>query len=153
MESCHICGNDAIGTGYVEGAKIALCERCAEHSKRFQLFEQYRPQQPKPAQRKEKPEQELVAGFGRKIMKARVETKSLSREDFAKQMLISEPDLRAYEEERRKPLPDVAKKIEYALGITLVESKIAEEVEQQQAKSVPFKKEFTLGDIIKIKKK
>ncbi len=152
MESCHVCGNDALGTGLVEGAKVALCDRCARYAGKFELFESYRPARPAPLRKAEAPEADFVPGFGLKLKNAR-EKKGLSREELGKKLLVSEADLRAFEEERRKPLPDLVRKLEYELGISLLSSNLDKEIQKQQQRPMARGQELTLGDIIKIKRK
>lgn len=152
MESCHVCGNDAIGNGWVEGAKVALCGRCERYASKFELDSAHRPvarmAQKKPALA----EARFVPGFGQKLKEAR-EKKGLSRDQLGKKLLVSEADLRAFEEERRNPLPELTKKLEYLLGVTLVFSDLEKEIQRQQQKPVFRGQELTLGDMIKFKKK
>ncbi len=147
---CHICGREAVGEGTVEGAKVALCDRCVRYAKRFTVYEEYLPPKPVAAPKQAQKTVSLVEDYARKIKSAR-EKKGLSREGFAKKFFIGVSDIAAFGEGRLKPVEDQAKKIEYALGISLFEQESIESI----AKSERLPKRgggLTLADVVDVKK-
>jgi len=126
---CQVCGKPAVGEGFVEGARVALCEVCSEYSRGFQVFKTYVPPKPKysPLQaagpavaRKPQGELRLVEDYGQKIMQARGK-QGLSRKDFAKKLLVQEKEVEGFEQQKFKPGEAMVKKLEFALGISLLE--------------------------------
>ncbi|HLD62924.1 MAG TPA: multiprotein-bridging factor 1 family protein [Candidatus Norongarragalinales archaeon] len=126
---CQVCGKPAAGEGFVEGARVALCEVCSEYSSGFQVFKTYVPPKPKyslppavrPAvSRKPQGELQLAEDYGKRIMQAR-EKQGLSRKDLAKKLLVQEKELEGFEQQKYKPGEATIKKLEFALGISLLE--------------------------------
>ena len=37
-EECHVCGKPAVGSGFVEGARVALCGDCSAYSGDFKEY-------------------------------------------------------------------------------------------------------------------
>lgn len=130
---CQVCGKPAAGEGFVEGAKVPLCETCSEYSSDFSVYKSYSPpkkiirafpsySQPKPAQPAAKAgEMQLVEDYGKKIMQGRAK-KGLSRKDLAHKLLIQEKELEGFEQQKYKPGEATIKKLEFALGISLLEA-------------------------------
>ncbi|MBI5226913.1 TIGR00270 family protein [Candidatus Micrarchaeota archaeon] len=164
MEACQICGKEAVGEGYVEGAKVPLCHTCAQYGNRLQLYQQFQP--PKPAPKVHlKDEQHFIENAGSTIKSAR-ELKGWDRTQLGKRLFISETDIRAFEDDRRFPTPAQVEKLEHELGIKLVVTDKPEERDKggnektQPREGTPGRtpgprkpEEFTLGDIVTIKKK
>lgn len=168
MEACQICGKEAVGEGYVEGAKVPLCHTCAQYGNRLQLYQQFQPAKPAPKIHL-KDEQHFIDNAGATIKSAR-EQKGWDRMQLGKRLFISETDIRAFEDDRRKPTPSQVEKLEHELGIQLVVTdKLDERDDRLKTKgghrqspesndgdnrpSPRKKEEFTLGDIVTIKKK
>ncbi|MDP2717911.1 MAG: multiprotein-bridging factor 1 family protein [Candidatus Micrarchaeota archaeon] len=152
MEDCQICGREAVGEGFVEGAKVPLCGRCMDHATRFDVYDAYKP--PKPVKQAQRPEtvEHYVEDWNGKLKSAR-EAKDFQRGELGNKVFISETDIKAFEDGRRKPTPAQLEKLERLLGVSLVVSEIEGEAEKQQARPVQKGQAFTLGDIVKIKKK
>jgi putative transcription factor len=130
---CDICGKkDASFIIQVEGARMAACKGCAYHGKILLALEEegegkgssgakggyIRPGAHVP--RKPRSEEDLVEGYGMRIKTAR-ERKGLKIEEFAKQISQRANYLDMIEREGTRPSIELAKKIEKALGIRLVE--------------------------------
>lgn len=153
MESCQICGKEAVGEGFVEGAKVPLCNLCLDFASKFDVYDEYKPPV---AEKKFAPKPQVVERFvddwTQKIKSAR-EKKGWDRSELGKRLFISETDIKAFEDGRRKPEPSQREKIERELGVSLIESEVLESVEKK--KSLPPKsgQALTLGDLVKIKKK
>ena len=148
MDECGVCGGDAVGEGLVEGARLWLCEDCLRYADKVFAKQQAARQQ---AVLPKKKELVLVEGFGRLIQKAR-EAKNLSRRQFAEKVLIRENELTSFEEEKLKPVEDVAKKIGFALGIKILEEETGLEAIARQSRSSQGEG-FSLGDMVRIKKR
>lgn len=158
MESCQICGKPAVGEGFVEGARVPLCPNCVRFGNRFDVYDEYKPKPPAPRPRL-KEDEHFVEHAGASIKAAR-EAKGWDRAQLGKRLFISETDIRAFEEDRRKPTPAQVEKLEHELGIKLLEKDAPQEDKKDanrpaQAKASGPRKtqEFTLGDIVTIKKK
>ena len=147
---CQVCGRPAAGEGTVEGARVPLCETCSAYSSNFSFSREYedfmlekerKTSKPKyygststsastpgsaskqsaPAAKKPAGEGELLEDYGKKIMQAR-ERQKLSRKELARKLLIQEKELEGFEQQKYKPSQAAIKKLEFALGISLIES-------------------------------
>lgn len=158
-ETCQVCGKQAVGEGYVEGARVPLCPTCVQYGERFSPYQQF---QPKPAAPRAhlREDDHFIENAGLAIKSAR-EAKGWDRAQLGKRLFISETDIRAFEEDRRKPTPAQVEKLEHELGIKLLVKDAPEEKEKPaEARPISNKpsgarksEEFTLGDIVTIKKK
>ncbi len=162
-ETCQICGKTAIGEGYVESARVPLCPTCVQYSERFSPYQQFQPNVASPRPRL-KDDDHFIENTGAAIKAAR-EAKGWDRVQLGKRLFISETDIRAFEEDRRKPSPAQVERLEKELHIKLLVKDAAEEKDKKDAarpssapqgvhRGAPKKaEEFTLGDIVTIKKK
>ncbi|MEM4272560.1 MAG: multiprotein-bridging factor 1 family protein [Candidatus Bilamarchaeaceae archaeon] len=123
---CDICGKkDASFIIMVEGAKMAACRGCAYHGKILLSLEEGGAGEGRGAARERAPrrmreEEDLVEGYGMRIRTAR-EKRGLRLEEFARQISQKANYLDMIEREKTRPPLEIARKIEKALGITLVE--------------------------------
>jgi len=90
----------------------------------------------------------IVQGYGRRIKNAR-EKLNKKQEKFAQAMGLKASQLHAFESEHREPTIDTAKKLERALGITLVEQYVEEHKETTKAHDGPL----TIADLLKKRRK
>ncbi len=158
-EPCQICGKDAIGEGFVEGARVPLCPNCVQFGERFSTYQRFQPKAAAPRMRL-KEDDHFIDNAGSAIKAAR-EAKGWDRVQLGKRLFISETDIRAFEDERRKPTPAQVERLEKELHIKLLVKDAPEEKEKKDESrpsapkaSGPRKMdEFTLGDIVTIKKK
>ena len=165
MYECHVCGRDAIGSGFIEGAKVTVCNDCSQYAKNLVYFNP--PVDARESRKKQSANTpydtrvnrppsiqqatELREDYGEAIKKTR-EKRGWTREELAKKLFIKESDLIAFEEKRLKPTPDVEKKLEYALGIRLYEQPTPDLhslAQQNTSRTGPA----SLADVVEIKKK
>ncbi|MDD2655086.1 MAG: multiprotein-bridging factor 1 family protein [Candidatus ainarchaeum sp.] len=175
MVDCDICGRKGVAFIIaVEGAKMAVCPRCAYHGKILHSLEGGEAEQEAPAKidystpRQFRVEDEIVDGYGRKIRRAREAVKIAyeevneygKKEKKARVMTIDELArkvnekaswLDRVENERMEPTLEEAKKLEKALGIKLVEK--VEVSVTPTPKSGGGKTELTLFDMMEMQKK
>ena len=154
--NCDLCGkvDERLDRVLIEGVELNVCRACSKFGKviapahRLSPKEQHEQFQ-KQAHAKEKGEKVdlLVDGYA-DVIKKRRESMSLSQKDFASGINEKESTIHKIETGALEPSLYLAKKLEKALGVKLIE--------EYEERHEPFKggKEegFTLGDFIKIKK-
>ncbi len=144
---CEICGRrPAYGEALIEGAKLMVCKACGKGAQMVAKREVKK--ESAPMERSEE-EEDVVEGWGRRIREAR-ERKGQSVEELAKEIKESAAYLQAIEAERMKPTIKTAKKLEKALGITLIEKYVVSGGSGLEEKSF---KEITLEDLLEAQKK
>lgn len=101
----------------------------------------------------------VVEGYSRIVSQAR-EAAGLTRAELARKLLIFENVVERIEEGKLKPSEDVARKLETALKITIIEEAKKEEAPSARERPAEFShghrrapRELTLADIVTIKKK
>ncbi|MEM3555729.1 MAG: multiprotein bridging factor aMBF1 [Candidatus Micrarchaeia archaeon] len=145
---CEMCGEgEASFLILVEGAKLRVCSNCAKYGKVLSA--------PKPVSvskrvevKKEKPELDVVADYGRRIREAREKMK-IDRKVLAELVNEKESFLERVENEKALPNAMLGAKLEKVLGVKLFEEIKHEHVETKKEK----KNELTLGDVVVVKKK
>jgi putative transcription factor len=156
---CDLCGKT--GTLYkteIEGSRVNACESCAKYGKVLheikteQTRKQFRDSKERVQSVAKTPEviQLIVKNYGQKIKNAR-ESRNLKQEDFAKLINEKESLLHHLESGKMEPNLELAKKLEKALGIKLIEEMVLEPEEQKQ--NIKASGPMTLGDMINIKKR
>jgi putative transcription factor len=154
---CDVCGKkEASFVIQIEGAKMAACRACAYHGKIVLSLEEEAPARefraktgggvPKSLQL----EEDLVEGYGKIVRRAR-EAKGLRIEEFAMQINEKASYLDKIENENTRPPIEVAKKIEKALNVKLLEK--AEEGEAPSEAANYRKKELSLLDMLEMQNK
>ncbi len=146
MADCEVCGDRAaVSIALIGGARMSACEDCSSFGKVIAPL--VRPAAAKPAQRAAA-EYEVVAGYGAKIKGARDQMK-IGRPVLAELIAEKENYLERIEEERTLPSEPIARKLEKALGITLLE------LAQPATHLTPTGsgKGLTLGDMVTVKKR
>lgn len=157
MASCEMCGKSGrLAKVKIEGATLDVCEYCASFGEvikapQFTQDPRLERKQPIVPQRKEKL-QIIVADYGEKIKNARERT-GLTQEEFSKKLNEKTSVMHKIESGQMRPSIELARKLESALRIQLVE-------EYDDRGEIPLasnqqKKDdgFTLGDFIKTRKK
>ncbi|MFX0042795.1 MAG: multiprotein bridging factor aMBF1 [Candidatus Hodarchaeota archaeon] len=164
---CPICGGIIWGKGqYVllEGAKIVVCQSCAQHGTK--IYERPKPPQQKKlnysqtisASKKSKPKQdsfdnvEIVPDYAKRIRNTR-NSRNLNQEQFAQKLNEKPSLLRRIEAGKVEPTIKLAQKIEQTYHIKLL--KKVDDIEASLNGSKYIKKSggSSLGDIAFIKKK
>ena len=158
---CEVCGREIQGNPYyrvIEGGRLTVCSQCSQFS--TQACDPARPQarksptrrrsaQPSPRRRSDidaAESLELVEGYGMLIKKAR-QRKGLSVEDFAKKIREKESVVKKLEKENMNPPMNLVRKIQNALGISILEEAAKSSGSVLSRPMGPR----TLGDMIKIK--
>ncbi|MEW5996877.1 MAG: multiprotein-bridging factor 1 family protein [Candidatus Micrarchaeota archaeon] len=171
---CDICGRKGVAFIIaVEGAKMAVCPRCAYHGKILHSLgsgeEEEAPVKVDYTTPKQfRMEEEVVDGYGRKIRRAREnvkitfeevneygkkekKTRVMTIEELARKVNVKASWLDKIENERVAPSLEEARKLEKALGIKLVEK--VEVSVSPTPKGGGGKTELTLLDMLEMQKK
>ena len=167
---CEICGKkEAVFLVLVEGAKMLSCKSCAYYGKILHSLEEgigEEPQKEAAVPVSMRVEEDIVEGYGKSIRKAREAAKieeetyddegkkirrkrGMTIEELAKKVNEKASYLDKVENERIRPTLEVARKLEKALGIKLIE-KVKESAVEYKEKG---KKELTLMDMMEMQKK
>lgn len=149
MSLCDMCGiEECTLTVRVEGVDMRVCDKCAKFGKVISKIERNIERQKDKPQQKIVPDheiiQQVVPDFASRI-KAGRELSGLKQEDFAKIIAERESVLHNLESGKIKPSMNLAKKLEKALHIILIETI---EVKKEEVGKVP-RDGLTIGDILK----
>jgi uncharacterized protein (TIGR00270 family) len=162
---CPICGSLIWGKGVkvlIEGAKMTVCQACAQHGEKIikRQQSQFKPSKPKthfssstPRYRKEVNEDlEIVEDYDKRIRKVRQKL-NLNQDQFANKLNEKPSLLRRIESRKAKPTIKLAQKIERVYEIILI--KTSENIDSTPQLNEYMKKKTgsSLGDIAFIKKK
>ena len=161
---CEICGkpvpeNNPI-RAKIEGSVVVVCKECSKLGKiqkappKPKFRKQEKNKRPKSTRNKsysrnDEPSDELIEDFNNEVRKAR-EAKNWSREDLGKKINERVSVITRIETGKMTPDIKLTKKLEKALGITLLEK--IENVDLNQFIN-NSSGERTLGNIMKIKRK
>ena len=165
-DECQICGGKIwkAQTVLIEGAKIVVCQNCAQYGKK--ISPENKPSKfkmgPKAASKPVKklksnkteeflePSIEVVSNYAEKIREIRIK-KNLNQDQFAKKLNEKPSLLRRIEAGKVTPTIELAKKIESVYKIQLLDKADKSDVDVKNY----MKKRggSTLGDIAFIKKK
>jgi putative transcription factor len=160
--NCDLCGKTGqLFKVELEGSRIVACEECAKYGKILHEVKQEVPKRSKAAKANDQasassapktPEtvQLIVKDYSSKIKNAR-EKRELKQEDFAKQINEKESVLHQLESGRMEPNMELARKLEKALGIKIIEEIILEP--EEKSDKLKASGPMTLGDMINLKKK
>jgi uncharacterized protein (TIGR00270 family) len=159
---CEVCGRvDASFLTMIEGARMHTCERCARMGtiisrpsvSSSQSSTSPFAHSPSSSLSRQAPELELTEGFGATIRSARLRMK-LPLSVLAERLAEKESFLERVESEKTHPSPELARKLEKELNITLLEQAEtlsgAALVESSKRSGSGAR---TLGDIVEFKSK
>lgn len=148
--NCELCGASGdLFKALIENSQLNVCEKCSRFGKvigRLATAEK-KEERPAPIPKPEKTFT-ITEGFGNSIRKKR-EHMGLSQKEFAKKISEKESIIHKIEVEAIEPNLELAKKLEKALGIQLLEEANEEEAHFSKQKS----QELTFGDLVKVKKR
>lgn len=148
QESCHICGGRAVTRALIEGAKVPVCPECRNYGRELaEAGEGVRLSQLAGTGAR-LPEYLVRPGYGERVRMARERLK-FTREALAKKLFINEGELSKIEGEGLVPGELVARKLERALGITLLER--AGEAVRPRAAPRSAGGGVTLGEVAEIR--
>jgi len=166
-KECQICGGLIWGRGVkviIEGAKITVCQNCAQHGKKIVKKIPSTPQRKveqlkKTANTKSikyriepQTELEIVEDYTIKIRKIR-QSLGLNQDQFAQKLNEKPSLLRRIEMGKAKPSIKLAKKIEKVYGIKLITTSEIIDTSAQVGKYMKKSSGTSLGDIAFVKKK
>lgn len=149
-----MCGaNTKLWKTMIEGTQMNVCRDCSKFGK---ILSAVRPEPVKSKSETRKPLpqgpeiiQVISEDYAKKIRLAR-EQLNLTQKEFAQKINEKESIIHKLETSSFEPNMALARKLEKALKITLVEQ---HEESEQKTEKTESGEEFTLGDFIKIKKK
>jgi putative transcription factor len=150
---CDMCGKEApLFKTDVEGGILNVCQACSKFGKVISVVREV--SEIKAARQLERQVikkeivQVIVDDYGELIKKAR-EKRGLKQEELAKMLAEKESKIQKLESGQFEPSIDLARKLEKALKITLVEQH--EEAHDKQYKAASDT--LTIGDVLEIKKR
>lgn len=164
-KECPVCGGIIWGGGekvLLEGAKITVCQSCAQHGKKIRSYkrQQYKQRSAKGKSSSRRSYQkkksrfdsniEVVPDYAKKVRKART-SRNLTQEKFAQKIHEKESLIRRIEAGKTKPTIELAKKLENVYNIQLLQK--SDQLEVKTSSYMKRKSGTTLGDIAFIKKK
>ena len=119
---CEICGRETDKTVRIllDGSHLIACEECSSRGTIEKERKTFFKQKTKETKGILEIEEEIVAGFGKKIRKAR-EEKGWTIEELGKKTFEKASFLHRIEAESVKPSVQLAKKIEAVFGIKIME--------------------------------
>jgi putative transcription factor len=158
---CEVCGRKIWGkplTTVIEGTEMKTCKQCGRFGREAKTWSRLPKREPagrvslpkkrRPYSRR-LPEIEVVANYSSIIRRAR-EAKKLTQEELGKRINEKVSVIARLEAGKMTPSVEIARKLERALDIKLLEE-VSEE--EDFAVSSGASGELTIGDIIKIKKR
>lgn len=164
-KECPICGSLIWGKGVkvlIEGAKITVCQACAQHGEKIVKRQppQFKQSKPKktlnsssPKYQKELNEDlEIVEDYDKRIRNIR-QRLNLNQDQFANKLNEKPSLIRRIESKKAKPTIKLARKIERVYEITLIKTSESIDSAPQLNEYMKKKTGSSLGDIAFIKKK
>lgn len=124
-EFCHICGEPAVTRALIEGAKVPVCPECRSYGREIEQTQTSVRLAQLAGAGPKLPEYSVRPGYGETVKIAREKLK-YTREALAKKLFINEGELSKIEGEKLAPSETVARKLERALSITLLEKATSE---------------------------
>ena len=154
--NCDLCGKveGQLNTALIEGVELNVCSVCSKFGKiiapvkRFSAKEQHKMFEKQSRVQKKEEKVELLVDDYADIIKKRRESIGLTQREFANKINEKESTIQHIENGSLEPSLHLAKKLENALGIKLIE----EYEEKHESPSRKKEEGFTLGDFIRLKK-
>ena len=148
---CDMCGKEgSLFIAEIEDSKMQVCKECSQYGKNVRPVVKPRVESLNKIKVPQRPEimQIIVAGYAKIIRDAR-EKSAMKQEDFAKSINEKVSVIHHIETGKAKPSLELARKLEKALRVTLIEQY------EDSGESVKASKSenLTIGDMISFKKK
>ena len=146
---CEICGRPIKGKGreiFVERAKLTVCKSCVRYG--TPVREKRKKSSRKPVFTSAEADFDIREDYPARVKNAR-EKIGLTQKDLARKINEKESVIHRIETGHMRPSRKLARKLEGALDIKLLEKVEEPEVVRRRSRS----DELTIGDIIKIKKR
>ncbi|MDO8628218.1 MAG: multiprotein bridging factor aMBF1 [Nanoarchaeota archaeon] len=151
MSNCELCGKGLANIqAIIEGSMLTICKNCSKYGNVIKILPPTTQQQTKIKKLLQEPatDQLIVNDYATKIRQAR-EQQQLTQEALALKIKEKESYLQKIESGHLEPNLLIARKLEQALTIKLIEDYL-----QQPTGKTDLKQEaLTIGDLINIKKK
>ena len=153
--NCDLCGksDENLFRTLIENVELNVCSECSKFGKviapvkRFSAREQHKMFEKQSAVQEKWDKVELLVDDYANIIKKKREFIGMTQKDFANKISEKESIIHKVESGIWQPDLALAKKLEKALGVKLVE----EHLEKYSATKKRKEEGFTLGDFIKIK--
>jgi putative transcription factor len=156
MAVCEMCGaEERLYKSEIEGSIINVCQECSKFGKVISAVAEPKKDRLKKESKKEEQKVQqrnfiyLVSPEFAKKVKEKREKLGMNQEDFAKKIAEKESVVQKLETGEIKPSLALARKLERLLGIKLIEFY----EEETHGETKVSTEGFTIGDIVKIKKK
>ena len=150
--NCDLCGkvDERFNRALIEEVELNVCSNCSKFGKIIGQVNKPRIREYKRAEEVEDKEEkiELLVDNYPDIIKKRRESMGLSQKDFAKKINEKESAIHHIETGSFEPPLALARKLEKALGVKIIEEYLEDKVIFKKKKD----EGFTLGDFINIKK-
>jgi len=147
--TCEMCGKSGqMFKAKVEGAEMTVCEKCKKYGQVL-VTQAPRINIKRRSTRAQEPQDRVISNYASIIQKARQKS-GIEIEKFAKQLNEKESTLKHVETGSMSPSIQLARKLENALHIKLIELTDTTKFEIPKASA---SEGMTLGDFIKVRKK
>lgn len=149
--NCDLCGkiDEELNRALIEGVELNVCSNCSKFGKVLCPSRKEFLKESKRAKIEPKEEKiELIVDNYAEIIKRKRELIGLAQKDFANKINEKESTVHKIETGALEPSSALAKKLEKALGIKLIE----EHLEKHEAFKKSKAEGFKLGDFIKVRK-
>lgn len=149
MSSCELCGQetDSITKVKIEGAKLSVCDSCAEMGEEVKTPSKKRKKKKKRSSSRPRDSEVLVEDYGKRVKSAR-EEEQLSLKELADDLNEKTSLLSKVEKQELKPDDALANKLAKKLGVDLYTNP---EVTDYDTGDNADDRNATLGDVAKVK--
>jgi putative transcription factor len=156
---CEMCSSPNVVCKIdVEGSRLNVCEKCASYGRVIAKISSAEPKKDKkkasvatPAPQKKTETVQLIKSDYAKIVKAAREKTGLTQEEFSKRVSERESVIHKVESSHMKPDLELARKLERALKISLIDEVEVEPVDSSQEEKKKGGEGLTIGDLLSIK--
>ena len=150
MANCELCGRieERLLNAVVEGSMLSVCKNCARFGNVVAIKREDMRRKEKVVLKMKEENEDVVFDYAERIEEARQKL-GMTQEDLAKKISEKASIIHKVESGNFKPNAVMAKKLENALKIKLIDI-----IPESSMKQINFKEEgLTIGDMIKVKKK